>query len=1444
MDKTKEYIKALNCKLLSSEKITFSKIDNYHKLYHNGYFICYIPITNEQIPYDNINKYILQLKQKVNTYIICITNNDNKLINIILNQYIKLDKYNILIISPNNNYLQFAIDNNINYIISMKNDYMTMSTTCLNIIKSSPIANDIIFITNTETLVHYSLIPEIISSHKKDSKMSLPSSLKYIDLTNGSVSNIFISKNTLTPNWIIINKNFNEVNLLKNVNIQYINVSGTLCTNFLDKNHVKLNNTFLPNELKTLSLLTEYSDKFNKYFIIPTQEPIIIDITPPQKPVLYEPNSNFKTYILQRDSILSYNSIVNKFYFINVSIIHQTIINSTFKKSIQQIITKPQIAAHIDALTDAIKNNLSYICIIEGSVLSDDIFKVFERNDITFNKTSILILMPENKSLQHHDKLQNFDKNKLTKFAYCIQQKVFDIYLTQLIKCKNIIESFQYVHETYPDIYIFIYPTLLSLITKNNPLRVTGAMLPDQNNSAIVQYTNSQELINIKNIKPTYNYTLITKPDIQNTKGLTRVKLYPTSKQIIPPITAVTYHPKILEYINQTKQMTKKEIEPLRAYQVPIMQSVFSGIYLNNNEISSILSFINHGHTYHLYTYKNVMNVPVGCVIKSAIDILTYKSKNPNAFKFKLLHIKGNYWVNLNVICSSKFNSKEPYMFLHDYSDAMIKCPANSKFALDCYNSIINNTYNFKKCIESHGLNKFVQRDLKKQTSLTSKIINVTDIWMSKGGISLLEDNKPWYKDNKNIQSKYDQFNLEHDYGKYNNVGVLFYWMPYNSSLINEMEELFTQNLMSYINTSKFSVTKHHGTANQQRIENFIKNDIYIYIMTRLMEFKFIDTLHIIFGMTHTDKYVYNNEPLFSDGNYYKHDNNIHLWKLNDIKSIFSFANAKIYLYKGYGNYEHLYSYLALISPNSIFLRYLATSFPLIESNNKIIVDDNWIHNEYANNKKCKLLNRTNDYYSKHYTNYDIILMDTNSKVLHYKKLFPNTKLFIKFYKYSLMQNLNNERIYDFIFCASDAHPSKNWDIFYGFLNYCEINNKKLKVLIATPVVSNKTLDNYSNFKNVKTIIKRNLIVTEMIEAYNSCKCILITFGRDATPRAMSEAAKCGCFNVVLDILSDGQDMIINNPKLGKIINVPDKQKSYETSYKSVRCDLTRIQYDEMYNLLTANYDHKLISDEFNKDYDEKLVTKNIYDNLCNVSNNKCKLVVTLATENYSNNVNYLLSSIKNTNPNVMVIVYYIGWKSMLLLQFKTCYPNYYFREIKLENYVKGDIIKLKVKLQLDIYLEYTFGYIWIDADSIVLTKLDKLFALIPNYTLSCYYRPNEHYYMNFAVGVIIFGKSNDINKQKINLEFIKKYYDNSLITTGYNSWFYDQTSLYETYNEFKDKINLYELKENEHSINDTIDTIIYSRRTDNKHKLIDILKMKKIVLSNINFSGIKLVYA
>jgi len=562
------------------------------------------------------------------------------------------------------------------------------------------------------------------------------------------------------------------------------------------------------------------------------------------------------------------------------------------------------------------------------------------------------------------------------------------------------------------------------------------------------------------------------------------------------------------------------------------------------------------------------------------------------------------------------------------------------------------------------------------------------------------------------------------------------------------------------------------------------------------------------------------------------------------MKSLFSFSNAKMYFYKGYGNYEHFYSMLQMVSPHSIFIRYLATALPYTNRNSAITIDDKWI-DTYAKNDICKInVKNFTEYFNTQFANYDLVYVDTAEKIPHYKKIFVNSKHFMQIDKYSLMTYCDNsKKEYDLMFCASDVHPSKNWEIFYKFLVYCDTNKKGFKLLIITPVISKDAMSKYTKFRYINTTVKRGLNSEEMNLYYNKCKCLMVTFGRDANPRVISESLSCGCFNIILDLLSDGKHVVKNNDILGKIIKIPNRNISFEASYKSVKCVLTDAQYDEMYNLIKQEYDHQLIAKTFTETYNVDNTVNSLHKYLKFIEIKKQQLVLTLATENYSNNINYLLASLRHTNPNQLVIIYYIGWREQLIYEFKNHYPKYYFEEIKLKDYVKGDIIKLKVKTQHNAYFKYKLPFVWIDADSVVLKPLTSIFDKIVNNTLICYYRPEEEFYMKFAVGVIAFGLSNDPDIQTLNEEFLNKYYQNMNITKGYNDWFYDQSSLYETYNEYKNKIKLYSLVEKEHSINDTRDTIIYSRRQMNKKTLRDMLVLNNIIIPDINFEGIKMKY-
>lgn len=117
--------------------------------------------------------------------------------------------------------------------------------------------------------------------------------------------------------------------------------------------------------------------------------------------------------------------------------------------------------------------------------------------------------------------------------------------------------------------------------------------------------------------------------------------------------------------INQAIQSTVKK--PL-----PVIQGLWYGsTMLGQMERLSIESFLRHGHDYHLYSYDYITNLPKGAVQRDARDIHpTFEMiKNRDGkvlgaafsdlFRYKLLHDKGHFWADLDVVCIRPFDFDE-----------------------------------------------------------------------------------------------------------------------------------------------------------------------------------------------------------------------------------------------------------------------------------------------------------------------------------------------------------------------------------------------------------------------------------------------------------------------------------------------------------------------------------------------------------------------------------------------------------------------------------------------------------------------------------------------------------------------------------------------------------------------------------------------------------------
>lgn len=120
-------------------------------------------------------------------------------------------------------------------------------------------------------------------------------------------------------------------------------------------------------------------------------------------------------------------------------------------------------------------------------------------------------------------------------------------------------------------------------------------------------------------------------------------------------------------------------------------------------ECLSINSFLRNKHSFHLYVYDEVKNIPLGTIVKDANEIipladLNYKTFPKLAlfadfFRYKLLLDKGGWWVDLDTVCIKPFDFPEDYVFSSEVlntggshvNNGNIKAPKNSSLMQLCW---------------------------------------------------------------------------------------------------------------------------------------------------------------------------------------------------------------------------------------------------------------------------------------------------------------------------------------------------------------------------------------------------------------------------------------------------------------------------------------------------------------------------------------------------------------------------------------------------------------------------------------------------------------------------------------------------------------------------------------------------------------------------------------
>ena len=296
---------------------------------------------------------------------------------------------------------------------------------------------------------------------------------------------------------------------------------------------------------------------------------------------------------------------------------------------------------------------------------------------------------------------------------------------------------------------------------------------------------------------------------------------------------------------------------------------------------------------------------------------------------------------------------------------------------------------------------------------------------------------------------------------------------------------------------------------------------------------------------------------------------NINIWILTKPEEVLYFNQGKYYFLRG--NYHNFYNKLIPINAYSIL--YPATSFKY----------------NYNIQKSEKIIKRDLvSYFTKRthiqYNNYKLVLHHEDN---NYKVQYPNSKM-VLFKKFSLTNTFkfnNKERIYDIIYVCDAIQKSKNHQLLFDFIKYCDLNEIEISIVI----VSNKEylMNNYDNFylpnsEKVKVIFYDNIKPDKLVELYNQSKINLLFSNRDCVPRVIIESIYCGCYNLSTDLLSDGK--YYYDGILGELLSFDYGQVELYSD-GMVTYVANPLIFKKIIRLCQIKYDHKKISEEGQKMY-------------------------------------------------------------------------------------------------------------------------------------------------------------------------------------------------------------------------------------------------------------------
>lgn len=139
-----------------------------------------------------------------------------------------------------------------------------------------------------------------------------------------------------------------------------------------------------------------------------------------------------------------------------------------------------------------------------------------------------------------------------------------------------------------------------------------------------------------------------------------------------------------------------------------IIQSLWIGGELSPLERLCVSSYLSKGHSFHLYTYEPINNLPKGTETFDANTIIDNSklfkdhfntwASFADWFRYKLLYMKGGWWSDMDVICLKYLDFSSEYCFCSEkipnkeskqaITNCIIKSPPGSDFLLELLNYI------------------------------------------------------------------------------------------------------------------------------------------------------------------------------------------------------------------------------------------------------------------------------------------------------------------------------------------------------------------------------------------------------------------------------------------------------------------------------------------------------------------------------------------------------------------------------------------------------------------------------------------------------------------------------------------------------------------------------------------------------------------------------------